>query len=204
MTDQPADPWSMTPAQAGATLSAMSAATRGTPPPTTPTTGAEASARLNELHANADWAQKFLNGDVAARAEFDALTSLVANGTGGYETLIETVNAIDDPMATTKARYESLFEPLREQGLPETAEQYMRDLDAGIRTDRPTAGDAEACQRMLDRLSADGEWRQKFFGGDIKAADLFNGLTRITAYAAGTDKSVSPNVRALLDKIGLR
>jgi hypothetical protein len=216
-----ADVYTMTPDQAGAQLAAMSAGLRTNhdaavtlgvapprpPAPTVPTNAAEASAKLTELMGDAKWGAKLLAGDGATKREFDTLSELVAGSADPHETpspLIETVNSVDDPLALSKSRYEGLIEPLRDAGLPQSAEAYIRDLDAGRRTDRPTAGDGAACQQMLDRLIGDRGWREKFSAGDIAANDLFNALSRIIAFAAGTDTTVSLQVRQQMERLSVR
>src|SRR5262249_5152504 len=86
----------------------------------------------------------------------------------------------------------------------ETAEQYMRDIDAGRRTDRPTAGDGLACQQALNRLTADAGWRELYLSGDIATHKLVNTLNRIIAYAAADDKPITPQVASALSALGVR
>src|SRR5262245_43858162 len=112
----------------------------------TPTTSAEASARLAQLQADPAWRQGLLSGGAEQRAEFQRLTELAAGGDGP---LGEVVDGISDPHAVSRDTYAAMFDGLRAQGLPASAEQYMRDLDAGRRADRPTAGDGAACQQAL-------------------------------------------------------
>src|SRR5262245_46472327 len=149
MTDTPSPP-SWAPSTAASTdLNLISPATTMTPP--------EAAARLQELSADKAWSERLTRGDAAARREFEQLTERAQVGDVAPE--IETVDAVSDLHALPRAAYSGLIDGLREQGLPETAEQYMRDIDAGRRTDRPTAGDGLACQQALNRLTADAGWR---------------------------------------------
>jgi hypothetical protein len=142
-----------------------------------------------------------LAGVPQVRAEFENLTRLVASGDQPLGMEIETVDAVTDPHALSSAAYSGLIDGLREQGLPEASEQYIRDLDSGRRTDRPSGGDGAACRQALDRLAADADWRQRYLAGDVAARNLFNGLTRVVAYAADDDKPISSDVRQQLEAL---
>ena len=170
-----------------------------------PSTPAEAAARLRQIEADPKWREGFLNGSPQHREEFEALTTLAATGDQSLDDLsIETVDSVTDPQALSRAAYNGLIDGLREGGLPASAETYMRDLDAGRRTERPTAGDGLACRQALDRLTSDADWRQRFMSGDIRAQNLFNILNRIVAYAADDNRPVMPGVHKWLTELGLR
>ena len=173
------------------------------PPAGTPSTPAEAVARLRQIEADPKWREGFLNGSPQHRAEFEALTTLVATGDQDDQS-VETVDGVTDPQALSRAAYTGLVDGLREGGLPQSAEQYMRALDFGQRVDRPTAGEGLACRQALDRLTADADWRQRFMSGDVKARNLFNTLNRIVAYAADDNRPVTPLVHEWLTELGLR
>jgi hypothetical protein len=175
-----------------------------TSPAGAPATPAEAAARLRQIEADPKWREGFLNGSPQHREEFEALTQLVAAGDQSDDLLIETVDSATDPQALSRAAYAGLIDGLREGGLPAGAETYMRDLDAGRRWDRPTAGEKLACQQALDRLTGDTEWCRRFIGGDVKARNLFNMLNRVIAYAADDNKPIQPWVHQWLTELGLR
>jgi hypothetical protein len=168
-------------------------------------TAAAASARLRQMTADPKWQAGLLAGTPQIRAEFEALTQqIAASGDQSPDVSIETVDAVSDPSALSRAAYAGLFDGLREQGLPAHSEQYMKDIDAGRRTDRPTAGDGIACRQALDRLIADADWRQRYMSGDIEANNLFNTLNRVIAYSAADDKPITPEVQSALADRGLR
>jgi hypothetical protein len=164
MTDTPAEIpiHQMTPDQATARLAEMAAAYRPAPS-ATPQTAQEAAARLDALAKDKDFYARLMAGDAATKREFAELTALKAGAAPG-DTLpgepyaIEVVDAVSDPNAVNRATYNGLIEALREQGLPASAEQYVRDLDSGKRTDRPTQGDGAACRQALDRLMKNPEF----------------------------------------------
>jgi hypothetical protein len=172
--------------------------------PAMPTTPAAASARLRQMTADPKWREVLLAGAPQVRAEFEHLTRLVASGDDPLGMEAEVVDATTDPHALSRSAYNGLVDGLREQGLPEASEQYIRDLDSGRRTDRPSGGDGAACRQALDRLAADADWRQRYLGGDVAARNLFNGLTRVAAYAADDNRPISPAVQQQLEALGLR
>jgi hypothetical protein len=192
------------PAEADAALARMTAEFRGPPPTATPTTPAEASARLQQLMADPAWREGYLTGVTEQRQEFTRLTELAASGDQPLNFPIEVIDGVSDPHAVSRANYAGMFDVLREQGLPASAEQYMRDLDAGRRTDRPTAGDGTACRAALDRLTRNSEWVSKWNAGDIGARNLHATLNRVIAYAADDGMPVTEAVERELALLGLR
>jgi hypothetical protein len=112
------------PEAATARLAELDAAYRGPAPSSSPSTPAEAAARLRVLANDRDWGRRYLDGSIAERHEFAALTQLAASGdqmpeTGG----ITTVIALDDPLAQPPRR------PCRNVGCT---------ASAGITRERPS------------------------------------------------------------------
>lgn len=70
----------LTPAEAGAALDNMIKEYRGAPPSATPTDAAGAAARLAALTADPEWGKRLTSGDLAARREWQQLTTLIASG----------------------------------------------------------------------------------------------------------------------------
>lgn len=203
MTDTPPDAFAMSGAEAGAALAKMTAEFRGAPPSDKPTTPAKAQSRLNQLTADKAWADRLAKGDVAARREFTELTAQVANSAGPLGgTELEVVKLISDPNRMPKERYDGLLEGLREQGMPESGEKYVRDLDSGVRADRPTAGDGAACKLALDRLTRDPEWARKVLANDPAANALRTRLGATIALAGDDGKPVTPEVAKWLAGLG--
>lgn len=204
MAEEPQDISTMTPAEATSKLAELTAAYRGPEPTATPSTPAEAAARLRQLTENPSWREGYLNGTVAMRREFSVLTELAASGDQAPDLSIETVDAVSDPSALSKAAYAGLVDALRAGGLPDDAEQYIRDLDSGKRTDRPTAGDGAAAQAALNRLTKDPAFGKRYLTGEIAATNLVNTLNRVIAYAADDGQPVSAPVAQRLAALGLR
>jgi len=174
------------------------------PPAAVPSTSAEAAARLRQMTNDPKWREGLLAGSPQIRQEFERLTQQVASGDGPLGMEIETVDAVSDPSALSSAAYNGLIDGLRGQGLPEASERYIRDLDSGRRTDRPSGADGIAARQALDRLTADAEWSGRHLNGDIGARNLFNALNRIVAFAADDHKPMSPEIDQLLVGLGLR
>jgi hypothetical protein len=118
------------------------------------------------------------------------------------DTELEVVDSISDPNAMTRERYDGLLEGLREQGMPESGEKYVRDLDSGVCTDRPTAGDGAACKQALDRLTRDPEWARKVLANDPAANTLRTKLGNVIALAGDDDKPVTPELAKWLAGLG--
>ena len=87
--------------------------------------------------------------------------------------------------------------------MSDDAEQYIRDLDSGKRTDRPTAGDGAAAQAALSRLTKDPAFGKRYLTGELAATNLVNALDRVISYAADDGQSVTEAVRARLSALGL-
>jgi hypothetical protein len=167
-----------------------------------PSTPGEAAARLRQIEADPKWRDGFLSGNPQIREEFETLTQLAA--TGDQAQSVEVVDSVTDPQALSRAAYAGLIDGLREGGLPASAEQYLRELDDGRRTDRPTAGEGLACRQALDRLTANADFCRRLMSGDIGARNLFNTLNRVIAYAANDDKPIGPEIDRFLTELGLR
>jgi hypothetical protein len=152
--------------------------------PEAPQNATEARARLQALAHDQKWYDAYMRGSQPHRAEFDRLTLLVAADDGAYVGQIETVDAVSDPSALSRGARAALFDGLREQGLPPSAELYMNQIDSGEQSARPTEGDGAACKQMIDRLLNDASFRDKYLAGDIAAVNNLNSLSRVVAYAA--------------------
>jgi hypothetical protein len=152
--------------------------------------------------ADPKWSERVTKGDGPAVAEFSRLSEQAKHSTS--DLTIETVDAISDPSALSRAAYDTMIDGLREQGLPESGEQYIRDLDTGKRTDRPTAGDAAACRQALDRLTKDADFARKVLASDPTANALRTKLGNVVALAADDGKPISTEVAKTLEALGLR
>jgi hypothetical protein len=185
--------YSLTPEQATAKLAEMSAALHGPAPSATPQNADEARARLQAISADEKWRSRYLSGHQAERAEFETLTKQVAGSADGPDVLIETIDSVSDPHSLPRAGYAALFDGLRENtgGLPNDVEEYMRQLDSGEQTVRPTEGDRLVCQETLDRLMKNPGWTKKVLDGDARANAQMNALVRTISYAAEDGQPVS-------------
>jgi hypothetical protein len=172
----------------------MSAALHGPAPTASPQNAAEARARLQTISADEKWRSRYLNGGVAEREEFARLTDQIAQSPDGApEFLIETVDSITDRDALPKAGYESLMDGMRENvgGLPNDVENYMRALNRGETTLRPTEGDGLVARETLERLMKNNDWCQRVMNNDPIANQQMNALTRTISYAATDGKPVT-------------
>jgi hypothetical protein len=166
-----------TPTTAAAADLGMTPTTQSTAPttpaaPLTPTTAAEARVQLNALVANKAWGQKYLNGDVEARRQFDELTTKIA-ADDPLESVMAGVqpNTIDvDETGGARARFVdqiAAVADLRERGIPD---QAIRDLLSDL---RPTREQHEMAKRFNARNFNNPEWVQRLLDGDPRANQDF-------------------------------
>src|ERR1700737_477570 len=101
----------MTPAQAGAELDRLKAASRPPAPPLTaqPSTPEQAAHLAAQLQSDPKWVEEYLNGSKPHRAQLNDALALAATGDMQPEGLIEVVNAVDNPSALRKRDYEGLM-----------------------------------------------------------------------------------------------
>lgn len=120
--------FSLSPADATAKLNEMAGAFRAPPAPMTATTPQEAARRLTELAQNPKWRDHLLNtGNAAVRREFNELTALAAEGGEQIAPEAELVDAVSDTHAVSRSNYNSMMDAVRDQGLPDRAEDYIRE-----------------------------------------------------------------------------
>ena len=202
----------MTSAQAGQKLAELKVEfdRANTPAPPAPVssgasamTPAQAAARLHQLQADPKWVDKFLAGSGQAQREFAQLSELA--GDAAPDGLIEVVNGVDNPSALRRRDYEGLMDGLREQGMNDKAEAFLRASDAGLTDYTPTQGDGIAFKQALDRLLKDPAVRQKYLDGDIEVTAKVNNMNRVVALASQVDgQPVTAEAVQFLEKLGLR
>jgi hypothetical protein len=209
----PSDIDQMTSAQAGQKLAEMKVefdrANNPAPPAPLPSgapalTPAQAAARVSQLMANPKFVDEYLAGSASKVREVNELMELAASGDFHPDTLIEVVNAVDNPSALRRSHYEGLMDGLRGQGLPEKAEQYIRDFDAGRETFQPSEGDGVAFKKAFDRFLKDPAMQKKYLDGDVEVTNKANNLLRVVALAAPDGQPVSAEGVEILTKLGLR
>jgi hypothetical protein len=206
----PTDVEQMSPQQATLELKKLEEAYRAQPAPVattvsspTATTPQQAAERLAQLQADPKWVDKFLAGSGQAQREFAQLSELAGDATP--DGLIEVVNAVDNPSALRRSHYEGLMDGLRDQGLNERAETFLRTSDAGLTDYAPTQGDGIAFKQALDRLLKDPAVRQKYLDGDIEVTNKVNSMNRVVALASQVDgQPVTDEAVGFLTKLGLR
>ena len=214
----PASPWEMNAAQATAALAqktadykAAEAAAMGSvapPPPagTPATTPAQAAAQLAQLKADPQWRTRVLTGSAAQIREFKSLTATMASGGDAKpNVMFETVDAVSNPSALRYSDREAAFDGMRENNnLPAITEQYLRDVDAGLRSDAPTEGDGLVFKEAKERWLRDPAVRAKYLAGDFATVRQFNNMTRVVALAAQDGQPASDEAITILTKLGLR
>jgi hypothetical protein len=194
----------MTRAEAGAELDRMKAAHRPSAPPLTaqPSTPEQAAHLAAQLQSDPKWVAEYLNGSKRHAAQLNDALALAATGDMQPETLIEVVNAVDNPSALRKRDYEGLMGAL---DLPEKAEAFIRASDAGLTDYAPTEGDGVAFKKAFDRMMKDPAVRTKYLEGTIdEDTNKAKNLLRVVALAAPDGQPVSNEGVEILTKLGLR
>lgn len=134
-------------------------------PQLTPT---EAAAKLSTLTQDKDWGGKLLNGDVATRREFDALSTLAANAgsrldavmAGAEPPMIEMTDE-DHPM--TSHHLATMVGWMREDGMSDATIRQIAEGQPVTKEEHRTASQA------LTALMGDREWTAKLMKGDVRA-----------------------------------
>ena len=219
MTDAPApaapDVFTMSPAEATAALAqktaeykaAQATAVGAVPPPpsgASATTSAQAAARLAALKSDPAWRDKLLAAAGPQLREFQELTALVAASDDAPQVLMETVDAVSNPSALRYSQYEAALDGMRENNnLPAITEQYIRDIDAGLRSDAPTEGDGLVFKEAKERWLRDPAVRARYLAGDFATVRQVNNMNRVVALAAQDGQPASDQAKEILTKLGL-
>jgi hypothetical protein len=210
---EPGTPWSMTPDQASAALAQKSAAYQASlapvgsvappPPGVSATTPAQAAARLAALKSDPNFRSRLLTGSAAQVREFQELTAIMASAGVQSDTLMETIDAVSgDPNTLRRSHYEGLIDGLREGGMNEIAETYIRALDTDPNLPRGSEGDGLAFKAFRDRLMKSPELREKYLNGSSpKLTSLMNALNRVIALAAQDGRPLSAEGREILSEL---
>jgi hypothetical protein len=208
----PSEVEQMTSAQAGQKLAELKVefdrANSPAPPAplssgTSAMTPAQAAARLAQLQADPKWVDRFLAGSGAQQREFAQLSELA--GDAAPDGLVEVVDGITNPSALSRAAYAALMDGLREQGLPDRAETFLRASDAGLTDYVPTQGDGIAFKNAVTRYLKDPVVQKKYLDGDIEVTAKVNNMNRVVALASQVDgRPVTDEAVKFLEKLGLR
>ena len=205
----------MTPAQASARLAeigaqykaAQATAMGAVPPPplgVSASTPSQAAARLAQLKSDPAWRTKVITGRAGEVQEFQNLVALAASGDELPDTGIEFVDAVSDRNALRRSHYEGMLDGLRENNnLPHITEQYIRDVDAGLRDDVIGEGDGLLFKEAKERWLRDPAVRAKYLAGDTATVRQFNNMTRVHALAASDGKPASEQAIKILQGLGL-
>jgi hypothetical protein len=172
MTDTPApspvDPWSMTPAEAGAKLQEMAAAANP-PPPLVPEDRQDARQRLDLLAKDASFAARLFNGDVATRKIFDDLVAADANGDPIGDILAGIEEQSPRVFETTQGgelpprHVAEVIKSMRESGLDD------RSIEQALRGIPVTRAELALTKAFESRCRGDADWCRRLLSGDFAA-----------------------------------
>jgi hypothetical protein len=165
MTDTP-ESENMTAVQAPAKLAELTAAFHGTSG-ATPTTPAEAKARLAALSKDPKWRGDYLAGNVEARQEFGSLTEMAAQAesrlddvlAGRGEATMMEVTTPEHPLTTRELA--AAVASLREDGLSDATIRQVINGEPVSREEQRIA------EQAIARLMGDKEWTAKLMAGGV-------------------------------------
>jgi hypothetical protein len=160
-----------------------------------------ARARLQQINSDPRLRDQLLRGNPRMVREWHELNGqLVDAGEnipgGALISSGDNLNALDR---------ESAFDGLRLNGdLPIESEAYIRALDDGKTTYRPTQGDGLLAREARERYFKNPENQKKYLAGDPTAKRIMSSLNRVSAFAADDGRPASDEMRAFLARDGLR
>jgi hypothetical protein len=169
----PVDPWSLTPAEAGAKLAEMQN-TANLPPSVVPVDAQDAKATLERLSRDKSWAESLFNGNVATRKQFDELVAKAADADSVGDAVAGIVE-LSTPLFETTANgelprrhVEGTIAGLRDAGLNDAAIEQAVNLPPISRSE------FMAAQAFQARLHGTAEWRGRLLSGDYEATRQHN------------------------------
>jgi hypothetical protein len=174
--------WSMSPEEAGAVLDAR-AADFHSPAPLSPSTPAEADARLAQLINDPEWARKLLAGDGATRDEFQRLSELKASGSVGDAIVDETAIVETTIGAEELTRRDTIAAAavLRNAGMPDQA------IEAVFTGQTFPPSDVHAARVLRDRCMRNPVFVDAYLKGDPEAT--YTMLVYNSILSAGTGEA---------------
>lgn len=205
----------MSPAAATAALvqktadyrAAQASAAGAVPPPPAgvqASTPGQAAAQLAQLKADPQWRQRVLTGSAAQVQEFQNLVAMAASGDALPDTGIEFVDAVTSTATLRRSDYEKALDGLREtNNLPHSTEQYLRDVDAGLRDDVIGEGDGLIFKEAKERWLRDPAVRAKYLAGDTATVRQLNNMNCVVALAAQDGQPASDQAITILKGLGL-
>ena len=145
------------------------------------TTPAEARAALDERIANAAWSDRFMNGHVETKREFESLTEMVASahsrldmildGTAEAQFMEVTSNDPDIGPALSTDKMSQLVAQFRESGFSDaTIRQAFGQVSV-------TPEEHRTVSALKDQKMANADFQKRYLAGDLEARremDLMN------------------------------
>lgn len=132
----------------------------------------EATARLDGLRANSEWAGKFLGGNQAARREHDHLAQIIANGGPA-----DTIDAIMAGTPPAQAVTGDGLPNYREMAAAAAEFRAVGISDAAIRQvlteQKISRAEQDMARAWLADHKSNAEWRGKLLAGDNEARRQF-------------------------------
>ena len=160
---------------------------------------------MAQLKADPNFRSRVLTGSPAQVQEFQNLVALAASGDAELpDTGIEFVDGVTSVSTLRRSHYEGMLDGLREtNNLPHVTEQYIRDVDAGLRTEGIAEGDGLLFKEAKERWLRDPAVRAKYLAGDFATVRQFNNMTRVHALAEQDGQPATEQAITILKGLGL-
>lgn len=130
-----------------------------------PATATDAQTQLNTLTGDAAWTARFVNGDPAAKRDFEALTTVATGGSSSAEDVVTSVMSGKGPQPGNSAERQmvGVVEAFRDLGIrDEVTQEFLSGKQV-----TPEAYQLVAGWKKESMGSAD--FVKRFLAGDVKA-----------------------------------
>jgi hypothetical protein len=170
---------SLSPAEATELLNEFTASFhKPAPPPTLEQCrdGRDAQVRLSAITSDKDWIARFLAGGAAEKAEFHALSEMVAAAAdaGGYINVGELGENVVGEFGVRRTDMIDAISDLKRDGIPP---EGIERILTGSFSDQ----DVQVAQYELNKLTSNSEWRGRLLSGDAEAKHQFRAWNAVIA-----------------------
>jgi hypothetical protein len=174
----PADPWAMTPAQAGEALAERSAKFDAVQVSSAEQVqdARDAEVRLAALTADPTWVKKFHQGSPAERAEYEQLTQMIAAATGEDGTSSTWIGNVET-VGEFGVKRQDLIGVINDLGKVGIPPEGVERIVTGNFSDE----DVAEARHQLDRLMATKSWADGLLAGDPECLHAFRAWCGVIA-----------------------
>jgi hypothetical protein len=149
-----------------------------------PANASEAQTQLNTLTADRSWADRYMNGDAAARAQFEQLTGMAVDH-GSADDVVDAVMAGKPaPLGNSEQRQMAdVVDQFRSVGI---ADGVTKEFLSGHQY---TPTEYQAVANLKRELMGDREFVAKYLAGDVKANQRMTTINAVLVNGARMEES---------------